>query len=74
MDGYSHKPRMGILPSHVREELLEAVRAFARDTRNFDRTLELEALVQALRNYVVYIMLCLASGKKKLVSSWNLGL
>lgn len=56
--------QLGELPSDIRNELSQAVRKFIRDARDFDQALEPEALIQALRNYFVYVMLCLACDEK----------
>lgn len=56
--------QLGMLPPNKRERLLDAVGVFVQHTREFDRTLALEAFGQALRNYFVYFMLCLASGQE----------
>ena len=57
--------QLGQLPGDVRKGFLEAARTFVRHTRVFDRELVLEDLGQALRNYFVYFMLCLADGSDR---------
>ncbi len=52
--------QLGQLPGNVRSGFLEATRTFIRHTRVFDRGLVLDDLGQALRNYFVFFMLCLA--------------
>lgn len=56
--------QLGLLAPEVRERLLDAVRTFISHTREFDKTLDIYAMGQALRNYFVYFMLCLASGEE----------
>lgn len=57
--------QLGQLPGNVRSGFLEATRTFIRHTRGFDRGLVLDDLGQALRNYFVFFMLCLADDSNR---------